>query len=132
MKTRRCDEGDAEGRLAKAEQFLDAAETVRDFANDEADVGDAFVTLCVHAGIAAADMLCCVALGEHAQDDDHAHAVGLLARVAPEGRDMSRSLRALLGLKTKAGYSARAVSVEDRKRALRNAQKLVIAARDRA
>ncbi len=51
---RNCDETIVKGRLAKAEQFLDAAATVRDFADDEADVGDALVTLCVHAGIAAA------------------------------------------------------------------------------
>jgi hypothetical protein len=41
-----------DGRLRKAEQFLDAAETIREFSDDEHDVGDAYVTLCVHAGIA--------------------------------------------------------------------------------
>lgn len=131
MKTRRCHEHDARARLVKAEQFLDAAETIRDLADDEADVGDALVTLCVHAGIAAADVLCCVALGEHAQADDHAQAVGLLARVAPDGSELSKSLGVLLGMKTKAGYSARTVSADDRKRALRSAQRLATAARDR-
>lgn len=132
MKTRRCDDGDAGGRLTKAEQFLDAAEIVREFADDEKDVGDAFVTLCVHAGIAAADVLCCVALGEYAQSEDHRQAVELLSKVAPEGREASKALQALLRLKTKAGYSPRAVSADDRKRALRSAQKLVTAARDRS
>lgn len=54
-RTRPCDDATRIGRVRKAEQFLDAAEVVRDFADDEAEVGDAFVTLCVHAGIASAD-----------------------------------------------------------------------------
>jgi hypothetical protein len=131
VKTRRCDDAAARGRLRKAEQFLEAARTVRDLADDEADVGDAFVTMCVHAGIAAADVLCCAALGVHAQGDDHAEAVRLLASVRPEGEDMSKALRVLLTMKTKAGYSPQAVSGEDRKRALRGAERLVAAARDR-
>jgi hypothetical protein len=40
---RNCDETIVKGRLAKAEQFLDAVATVRDFADDEADVGDATI-----------------------------------------------------------------------------------------
>lgn len=35
-----------------------AHQAVRRDADDEADVGDVYVTLCVHAGIAAADVLC--------------------------------------------------------------------------
>lgn len=46
-----CDEAIASGRLRKAVQFLDVAEMVRDLADDESDVGDALVTLCVHAGM---------------------------------------------------------------------------------
>lgn len=131
MKTGRCDRSEAQGRLRKAEQFLESAETIRDFADDESDVGDAFVTLCVHAGIAAADVLCCIAMGVHAQGDDHAAAVQLVSRVQPDGADMGKSLRVLLGMKTKAGYSSRAVTADDRKRALRAAERLVTSARDR-
>lgn len=131
MKTRRCDEATARGRMRKREQFLEAAMNIRDFANDEADRGDAFVSLCVHAGIAAADVLCCAALGVHAQGDDHGEAVGLLARVRPEGEEASKALRVLLAMKTKAGYSPQAVSGDDRKRAARSAERLVTAARDR-
>jgi hypothetical protein len=131
VKTRRCDDATARGRLRKAEQFLEAAMNIRELAEDEADVGDAFVTLCVHAGIAAADVLCCVALGVHAQGDDHGQAVGLLATVRPEGEDTSKALRVLLAMKTKAGYSPQSVSGDDRKRALRSVERLVTAARDR-
>lgn len=130
-RTRRCDEATIAGRLRKAEQFLDAAETIREFADDEHDVGDALVTLCVHAGIAAADVLCCVALGEHSQGEDHNEALDLLARVRPDGPALAKSLRPLLGMKTRAGYSHRAATGDDRKRALRHATKLVRGARDR-
>jgi hypothetical protein len=60
---RDCDDEIVSGRLSKAEQFLDVAAMVRDLADDEEDVGDAVVTLCVHAGIAASDVICCKALG---------------------------------------------------------------------
>lgn len=49
MATKRCTEADRRGRLAKARQFLEAAELVEAFA-DEDDLPDALVTLCVHAG----------------------------------------------------------------------------------
>lgn len=130
-RTRRCDELTIAGRLRKAEQFLDAAETIREFAESEHEVGDAYVTLCVHAGVAAADVLCCIALGEHAQGDDHNEALALLARVRPNGAELAKSLRPLLGMKTRAGYSHRSVPSDDRKRAQRHAERLVRAARDR-
>jgi hypothetical protein len=63
-KLRKCDEATIQGRLRKAEQFMEGADTIREFADDEGDIGDAYVTLCVHAGIAAADVICCIALGE--------------------------------------------------------------------
>jgi hypothetical protein len=130
-RTRPCDDALIAGRMAKAEQFLEAAETVRDFADDEHEVGDAYVTLCVHAGIAAADVLSCVALGRHALGDDHSEAVALLASVRPSGRELARALGALLAMKTRAGYSARPVAAADRTRAERQAQRLVHDARER-
>jgi hypothetical protein len=57
--------------MRKAEQFWDAAESVRELADDEAEIGDVYVTLCIHAGIAATDVVCCNALGEHAVGEDH-------------------------------------------------------------
>jgi hypothetical protein len=55
---RKCDESTIAGRLAKAEQFLEGAEIIREFAADEQDIADAYVTLCVHCGVAAADVIC--------------------------------------------------------------------------
>lgn len=117
--------------MRKAEQFFEAAETIRELADSEYELGDACVTLCVHAGIAASDVVCCVELKEHAQGDDHNQALALLASVKPGGRDLAKSLRSLLGMKTRAGYSHTPVTGEDHKRAFRQAERLVRAARDR-
>lgn len=80
------------------------------------------MTLCIHAGIAAADVLCCARLGVHHDGQDHRGAVQLLARVSPS---LSRDLDTLLGLKTPSGYSARGASAADRKRARRAMDRLV-------
>jgi hypothetical protein len=130
-RTRECDDSFIRGRLRKAEQFLDSAANIRDLADDEADVGDALVTLCVHAGIAASDVICCKALGHFVQGDDHQQAVAEISKVLPGGKELGNDLRALLQLKTRAGYGAPPVSVEERKRAWRRAESLVEAARSR-
>jgi hypothetical protein len=83
-------------------------------------------SLSVHAGIAAADVLCCRALGYHVQSGDHAEAVAELAKV---DKEHARALRALLGVKTRAGYSDSPVSAEQRRRAGRAARRLVDATR---
>lgn len=64
-RTSKSDEATVIGRLRKAEQFMEAADTIHELADDERDVADAYVTLCVHAGIAASDAICGAALGEH-------------------------------------------------------------------
>ncbi len=128
-RVRKSDPATIDGRLRKAEQFLQGAETIRELAEDERDVGDAYVTLCIHAGIAAADVVCCVALGEHVQGDDHNEAVAHLAQVRPKGQALAGSLRTLLRMKTRAGYSHERVSAADRKRAERAAEQLMSAAR---
>jgi hypothetical protein len=125
---RPCDGPIAEGRLSKARQFLDSATVLRDVSDNEAEVGDAFVTLCVHAGIAASDALCCRALGHHAQGDNHNEAIAELRKV---DRELARDLQALLGMKTRAGYSDTAVTANERKRAFRAADRLVNAAATR-
>lgn len=124
MTVKRCSDADRRGRLAKARDFLQAAALVDDLA-DDGDLIDAAVTLYVHAGIAAADALCCRHLGQHAQGQDHREAVALLQRV---DRDRSRELSVLLSLKTRAGYSPDPTSAQDAKKAKRAASKLVDAA----
>lgn len=131
MRTRPCDPGMALGRLRKAEQFLEQAEVLQDLAGDPADVGDAYVSLCVLAGIAAADAICCQALGEHAQAESHQEAVQLLTTVRPGGTELGNALAILLGFKSRASYAAQPVTAEMQKRSGRQASKLVSAARAR-
>lgn len=126
-----CDGDFATGRFRKAEQFLEAAEMTRELTDDEADLGDAMVTLCVHAGIAASDVICCAALGHFVQGDDHNQAIAELSKVSPDGKQLGGDLRALLQMKTRAGYGAPPVTADQRKRAWRRAASLVEAARSR-
>ena len=99
----------------------------RSLRDDEAIVSDAYTTLAVHAGIAAADVICCARLGEHARGDDHDEAVALLAKA---DRDRARDLTTLLRMKTRSGYSHEPTSRTDRQRAQRAAARLVQAATD--
>jgi hypothetical protein len=125
---RPCDSAIAEGRLSKAKQFREAAIVLRDVSENESEVGDAFVTLCVHAGIAASDVLCCRALGHHVQGDNHNEAIAELRKV---DKDLARDLQTLLGMKTRAGYSDTGVTANQGKRAFRSADRLVNAAATR-
>lgn len=112
--------------MRKAGQFLEA-NLVRDFADDDdEDSADAYATLCVHAGIAASDVICCASLGRHAVGEDHNEAIGSL-RTAD--KDASKHLGVLLGLKTKSGYSHTSVTADEVKRAGRAAEALVERAR---
>jgi hypothetical protein len=112
--------------LRKAVEFLDAATLIADPAEEEAASTDAFVMLCIQAGIAASDVICCTRLGQHAQGQDHNEAVTLLSQADSES---AKHLRVLLGMKTKAAYSHTGVSAGDAKRAGRAAETLVETAR---
>ena len=119
--TKRCTASSRVGRLAKARQFLLAAETITTVIDDQ-EIADAFVTLCVHAGIAAADVICCARLGVHHAGENHNDAVTLLASA---DRSAAKHLKALLDMKTRAGYSPVLTSAADQKRAGRAAAALV-------
>jgi hypothetical protein len=122
-----CNAAKRAGRLNKAEQFYKASEFVRELVDDD-ELNDACVTLCVHAGIAAADVICCAALGEHAAGQDHTADVNLLKQ-ATRDADLPRSLAALLGVKTLAGYASDLTSSETRRRSARAAERLLREAR---
>ncbi|MFN8078353.1 MAG: hypothetical protein U0Q19_02205 [Kineosporiaceae bacterium] len=126
---RRAHAGYAAGRRAKAVQFLHVADEIMDLAHDAADIGDAYVTLCVHAGIAAADAITAHRLELYHSGDNHHEATTLLRQIRPDGGELAGHLAALLGLKTKAGYTHRSVSGQERVQAGRRAHALVDAAR---
>lgn len=115
-----CDAPTRTARLAKAEQFLTAAEAL------DPELREAYVSLCVLAGFAAADVICCSRLGKRARGDDHGQAVELLASA---DRTLGRHLDTLLSLKSKAAYSAQLVSSTSGTKAGRAASALLEAAR---
>jgi hypothetical protein len=53
----------------------------------------------VLAGIAAADAVCCSALGRRSRSQNHRDAVALVRQVFPAGPAAARHLERLLGLK---------------------------------
>ena len=73
-----CDSVVLSGRMAKAERFADAAAVVHEFTSEAADIADPYVTLCVHAGIAGGDVICCARLGEYSRGENHSEAVKLM------------------------------------------------------
>lgn len=125
-RARLCGPEVSRGRLQKADKFLDAVNLIHVSTADEGDHADAVVTLCVYAGIAAADAICCARLGEHSQGENHNEAVELV-RKADGGS--ARHLAILLGMKSKAAYGYSSATDDDLKRAGRAAQALVETAR---
>jgi hypothetical protein len=111
------------GRLKKATQFLDAALVI-----DE-EMSDASITLLVNAGIAAADVICCVRLGKYAAGENHTEAVALLGQAEP---GLDKHLRTLLSVKSKAAYTHRSATAGEHKKSRRAAEALVEAARRNA
>lgn len=121
---KRCTAATRAGRLTKAQQFLMAAETIETIIDDD-NIADAYITLCVHAGIAAADVICCAKLGRHHHSDNHNAAVTLLAQADTSA---SKQLKRLLDMKTRCGYGATPATLAEQKRAGRAAEALVRAA----
>lgn len=117
---RNCDATVTEGRMSKANEFLDAA----DYLGDE--MPNAAGDLYVDAGIAASDVICCVRLGVHSNTANHNEAIGLLKR-ADSGSE--RHLNTLLNLKNKAAYTHQDLTVAELKKMNRAAEYLVEAAR---
>lgn len=85
------------------------------------------VGLCVLAGIAAGDAICGAALGERYSGHDHAAAT-LLSRV---DLNLGSKLKSLVALKPGSHYGNALLSRGQRDSALKSAQVLVAAARDR-
>lgn len=114
------------GRLAKARQLADVAADQLELAGSPGEIADAYVTLAVHAGVAAADAICCARLGHYSRSESHHEAIELLKTVDAA---MAKHLQTLLALKTQAAYVAGSVREPDVLRAQRAMDALVRAAR---
>lgn len=120
-----CTTDERADRLYKAQQFLLAAETIATIIDDTA-MGDAYVTLCVHAGIAAADVICCSRLNVCYEGSDHSGAIASLEKL---DHTTALSLSTLLHIKTRSPEDAALTIKSDQKRVGRAAAFLVSAAR---
>ena len=121
MGARPCSSEIRRGRMLKAEGFLQAANDASAL-DDAGQLRYAIVTLYVHAGIAAADVICCARLGKHSTGDNHAEAVSLLQRANAAS---ARHLGTLLKVKTRASYSHTPASPDEAKKAAGAATQLV-------
>ncbi len=104
------------GRMKKARQFADAASLFVEDARTSGELSDAYVTLAIHSGIAAADVICVARTGQYSGGDSHSEAVALL-----KGADQtaSKHLARLLTMKASAGYSHRPATKDDVRKAER-------------
>lgn len=113
------------GRKKMAVDFLNSADALG-IVVDTPDGSHSYVQLCVLAGIAASDVICCANLGYHNQGDNHDEAIAMLHSV---DKQLAKHLGVLLKMKTRTGYQHREAIQEDRKRAGRAAAALVEAAK---
>ncbi|MGJ9412716.1 hypothetical protein ACHAAC_08385 [Aeromicrobium sp. CF4.19] len=128
MKTVKVSRAECVSRLSDAEALFSQGLETRDLQGDEPASVRASVSSFVLAGIAGADVVCGLALGERASGGNHAEAVKLLGGVqGAEG--LKKDLTLLVQNKTKAQYAAGAISVSTRGRVERAAERLLEAAR---
>ena len=84
------------------------------------------VSIAIMAGIAAADAICCKALGEHSASPDHKHALAMLREVPDPGKESASRLDTLIDLKPKAMYGVGVhPNMSETKRAMRAMRYLV-------
>lgn len=115
-----CTVPDAKARLRDAEAFLEAAKLSKN--------SDVIATNAIHAAIAAADAICCVALRERSADGNHSAAVALLGEI---DKTLAAALRRALDRKNQAAYEARDIADADAQACIRQATTLIEAARER-
>ena len=105
--------------LAKAREFLDAAETSRDRGLDNAAASDAVIS-----AINSKDAICLAVTGRTGKSDNHAQAVDELRRSGPVGAELASTLSRLLNLKTRSQYASRSVSAADAGKAVEWASRM--------
>ena len=116
---------EAQLHLAKAREFLEAAEASRDRKLYNAATSDAIIS-----AINSKDAICLTLTGRTSKSDNHADAVPELKRAGPAGADLSPTLNRLLKLKTKSQYAPQSVAPSSANKAVEWAQRMFTGARD--
>jgi hypothetical protein len=112
----------ARARLKEAKLYLSAAELLDSGGAAENKVAGSNAIL---AGIAAADAICGLVLGERSSGDDHAQAINLLKRATHPSTKAANSLARLLTQKTPVQYGTDAISANDAANLIKWARALV-------
>jgi uncharacterized protein (UPF0332 family) len=99
---------EAAAHLAKAREFLDAAELANDLALYNAAASSA-----VTSGINSKDAVCLALTGRTRKGDNHAEAVAELKASGQAGRDVASNFSRLLRLKSKSQYQAVSISAAE-------------------
>ncbi|HEX2805928.1 MAG TPA: HEPN domain-containing protein [Kineosporiaceae bacterium] len=111
---------DARGHLAKAHEFLDAAEVTHDLGLYNAATSNA-----VTSGINSKDAICLTLTGRTRKADDHRTAVPELRASGPIGREQASTLDRLLRLKPRSQYQPESIAASDAERSIRWAERLL-------
>jgi hypothetical protein len=123
-------EGEARARLSEARAYLEMAEL--HVASDSPAERKVSGSNAILAGIAAADAICGLVLGERSSGEDHTQAVALLTRATQPMRKAANSLRRLLTEKTPVQYGVLQVSATDAAELVKWARDVVDEAIERA
>ena len=116
---------EAQLHLAKAREFLEAAESSRDRKLYNAATSNAIIS-----AINSKDAICLSLTGRTSKSDNHADAVPELKRAGAAGADLSPTLNRLLKLKTRSQYAPLSVPPSSANKAVEWAQRMFTGARD--
>ena len=118
-------QADARTHLAKAKEFLQAAEF-----NLELELCNAATSDAVISGINSKDAICLTLVGRTNKGENHLEAVAELRRVGPLGAQIAPTMSRLLRLKSKSQYTPSSIAAADATKAVEWAQRLLDAAED--
>jgi uncharacterized protein (UPF0332 family) len=115
---------EARAHLAKAKEFLEAAELALDAELFNAAASDAVVS-----GINSKDAICLKLTGTSTKSDDHNAAPAELRRAGKAGADLEATFKRLLNLKSRSQYQAVSVQRRQARDAVTWAERMYLAAR---
>lgn len=114
---------DAKAHLAKAREFLEAAEL-----NNDLNLYNAAASNAATSGINSKDAICLALTGRTGKTENHADAIAELKATGAVGRAQAATLDRLVRLKPKSQYQAAPISASDAMKAIGWATRLLEAA----
>lgn len=111
---------DPRAHLAKAREFLEAAELTNDM-----ELFNAAASNAVTSGINSKDAICLSLTGRTRKTDNHAEAVVEVKAAGPAGREISTTFSRLLKLKSKSQYQSSPISAVDASKSIEWASRML-------